>query len=324
MRSLALIALMCMLVGTVNAQELGGAEPLTILITPEHPRPYDTVIVSPRSTQFNLTGSSVTISANGTVVEEGSGGKSVAVRLGGPGSRTTIRVVAVNGAASYTKEQVIVPADVALVLEPITSTHPFYDGGSLVAPEGRVRIVAVPDLRTSAGARIAPQNLTYTWRLANRILTEESGIGRSVLVATAPIRYRDADVSVTVTNSDESVVGYARVTVAPASPVVYAYRSDPLLGVDFSTAITDAFTMMGEEESFRAIGYHFARTPAFSWTLNGDEAGTSQDLTVRTTSTTSGNARVELNAEDVAAGQGARASFTVNFGARRSGNIFGF
>lgn len=313
----------CMPVMQAHAQLLGSTDALTISVSPQYPRPHDTVTVTPRSTSLNLAAGTVTISANGSIIEQGSGGRSASVTLGGPGSSTTIKVTAVVGGITYTSEVTLRPTDVALVLEPQTTTHPLYAGAALVAPEGNVRIVAIPDFHSSNGTRLAPSSLVYTWKLSNRILTEDSGIGRSVLTARAPARYRNADVSVTVTTKDETVVGSASISVAPASPAVYAYRSDPLLGLDFSHAISGAFALTNEEETFRAIPLNFSTAPEISWMLDGKAAGSNERLTVRTTSDNAGSASVGITALEPA-GESAKTAFTVNFKARRSGTLFGF
>jgi hypothetical protein len=305
------------------AQAQFNTEPLSLVISPQYPRPHETVLVTPRSTQFGLSSAEVVITANGTVVERGSGERTAAIKLGGPGTAATVVVTATLNGTVYTKETTIRPADVALVLEPLTTSHPLYEGGSLVAAQGPVRLVAVADLRNTNGARISSGSLTYTWRLGNKILTEESGIGRSALVATAPARFRDAEVSVTVATTDERVVGYAETTVSSASPSVRAYRTDPLLGIDLAHALSGTFAVRGEEESFAAVPFSFATIPQVRWTLNGASAGTDSLLTVRTDDGASGRAAVQYSASlDTVSGSSATGAFTLTFGGVRN-SLFG-
>lgn len=305
-----------------DAQIVGSvSEAISVQITPEFPRPYDTITITPRSSLINLAASTVTISANGAVIEEGSGGLSATYVLGGPGSTATIRVTAATLGKTYSKEVVLRPSDVALVVEPLTTTYPFYDGGSTVAPEGRLRIVAVPDFRTSAGAKIAPSALSYTWKVGSRVLSAESGIGRSVLSATGPLRYRTTDVEVTVSTVDGTRTGLARVSVAPANPQLYVYRDDPLLGVDLANAISGSFAMNAQEETLRAIPFFFGSAPTVSWTLNGQAASAESSLTLRTESSNPGTAAAQVEASDPSGS--ASASLTVNFNPRKAGGLFG-
>lgn len=307
---------------TLDDIHAGGADPLTISVNPQYPRPYETITITPGSTLLTLAEDSVVVSVNGTVISNGSGGRSVTYRVGGPGSAAVIKVTAIESGTTYTDSLTVTPADVALITEALSSSHPLYAGASLPAPEGKIRIVALPDLRTSKGARIPASSLSYTWKVGDRLLTEQSGIGRSVLIANAPVRYRDASVSVVVSTSDESVVANAVTTVTPTGPLAYAYRDDPLLGPDFANAILAPFTMSDEEETFRAVAYHFAGAPTYTWTLNGASASSERDITVRTSKGSSGNAALAVEA----VGQGtevANTSFTVNFSAAKSIGIFG-
>jgi hypothetical protein len=183
-----------------------------------------------------------------------------------------------------------------------------------------VRIIALPDLRTASGARIPASSLSYTWKVGDRLLTEESGLGRSVLTATAPPRYRDAQVMVTVSTPDESIMARAVTTITPSTPSMFVYRDDPLLGPDFAHAIISAFTMKDTEETFRAVPYFFSVSPSLAWTLNGTAAGADPDVTVRTTGKESGTAALTImatgNTDTV------DSSFSVNFGAKTTG-VFG-
>lgn len=319
---LPLLALALFAASPVMAQIPTQVEPLAVSVSPQHPRPYDTVTVTPTSYLLDLASSVITVTANGTVVLPGSG-RSVAVKMGGPGSRTTIRVTAVKDGASYEKVVVLTPAEVALIIEASSTVPPFYDGAALVAPQGQVRLVALPDFRTSAGTRVAASNLSYTWMLGEQLLNEQSGIGRSTLTATAPVRYRDAEVSVTVATTDGSMRARAVAYVAPSSPLVRVYETDPLLGTDFARAISEAFPLQNDEATFEAVPFFFARNPEIAWTLDGKAAGAESKLIVRTTGTSQGQAAARVTAT-AGGGEAAQGSFTIGFGASRAGTIFGF
>lgn len=306
------------------AQSLPGAEPLTLVVSPEYPRPYQTVTVAPRSTLVDLSASTVKVSVNGTNVYTGSGTQPTSVRTGGLGERTTIVVSVTDPSGrTYSKTQVLRPAEVSLVLESASTAHPFYQGGGLVASEGRVRLVALPDLRTAPGARIPASSLVYTWRLGDRVLTDSSGIGRSTLVATAPVRYRNANVTVTVTSQDSALVGEASTVISAVDPVARIYRNDPLLGPNFDTALSGTFSMQDTESTFRAIGYFFATPPAFAWTVNNATNGTDKDLTVRASGNGQGTARLGVTLTEPESRRSAESRVTVDFGASTGFGFFG-
>lgn len=316
--------LLGMLMPAAAFAQFTHVDPLTITLSPQNPRPYETVTVTVNSTTVDLLSSSVRVSVNGNVAADGTGVVSVPVTVGGPGQTTTISVRVVSGGQTFTKDLTFQPADVSLIVDPVSTTHPFYEGASLPAASGRVRVIALPDLRTSAGTRMAPQNLSYTWKLGDQILTAESGIGRSVLVATAPVRYRDAQISVTVTSPDNpNMVAQAATVVSPVDPVVRVYRTDPLLGPLFNIALSGTYTLSASEESFRGVPYFFASAPSLSWSVNGQVSSSARDITLRPTGSGAGNASLSLSAQGTGAGQTASQQFSIRFG-QKSTNLFGF
>ncbi len=302
-----------------------GVDPLTVTLSPQDPGPYQTVTVTPQSTTIDLVSGTVRVSVNGTVVSDGAGASSVPVTVGGPGESTTISVRATVDGQTYDKSITIRPASVALIVDPISTTHPFYEGASLPAPSGRVRVVALADLRSNASTRLAPQNLVYTWKVGDQTLTDQSGMGRSVLSATAPIQYRDAEITVTVTSpSNPNLVAQASTLITPVAPIARMYLDDALMGPLFDHALGSTFAMAGEEESIRGVGYFFGATPSLAWAVNGQAASSEQDVTVRTTGAGAGTAGLSLVASSQNPSQSASAQTSVQFGAKSASNIFGF
>jgi len=301
--------------------QLGNVDPLTITISPQYPKPYQIVTVTPDSSYIDLSSSQVTISVNGAVVERGSGTQGASVAVGGPGKATTITVTASANGQTYTKSLTIHPADVALLVEPQSTTHPFYEGAPLIASEGRVRVVALPDLRTSSGDPIPPSSLVYTWKNGDQILQDQSGIGKSVLTAVAPVRYRDTTLSLTVATQNSSVVAYAQTAIAPTDPFVRMYENDPLLGPRFENALSNSVALTDSEKTYRAVPYFFASIPSISWQVNGAPSQSGQDITVRPTGSGKGTALLGVSAS--ASGQLANTSLSVQFGVSQSTGIFG-
>ncbi len=318
---LALIAV-SLGVPQTSAQSL-GATPLSVLISPQYPSPYDTITITPQSSLFDLAASTVTISVNGKVIQKGSGAQSASYTLGGVGELATITVSA--GTPSGVRQKVVTvrPESVALITEPIATTHPFYEGGNLVASEGRVRLIALADLRTGAAA-ISPTQLVYIWKAGNQVLDAQSGIGRSTLTVLAPIRYRDVAITVTVSTPDGAVSAQSIITLSPTGPMMLIYRNDVLAGPNFDTALSNTFSMNGSEESFRVVPYYFPTAPTLAWSVNNAPSGSDPLITVRTTGDQSGTAVLSVTAKQEGSYQSASAMLNVMFGQNQeSTNIFG-
>lgn len=320
---LLLVLLLLLPTGFAHAQ-FSASDPLSISLSPEYPRPYETVVVTPSSTLIDLASAVVTVSVNGRLLSSDSGVQNIPVNVGGPGEKTTIGVTAKFGGKTYTKTLVLRPADVSLVVEPVSTSHPFYRGALYLAPQGRVRVIALADLRSSVGSRISPNSLVYTWRFGNQILQSESGIGKNILTATGPMRYRDAQISVTVTNADSSVVAGSTTLLKPVDPFIYIYRSAPLFGVDFDNALVGSYTLQGTEESFRGVPYFFGDVPDLAWSVGGQGSGSDKDVTVRTTGSAAGTASLSLTARLAQTHQSVTKSLGIVFGSRKNSNVFGF
>jgi|CXWL01.1.fsa_nt_gi hypothetical protein len=302
--------------------QFDGTEPLTISISPEYPKPHQTVTVSPDSNLIDLSSSEVTVFVNGVLVNKTTGMEDTFVRVGGAGETTTITVSALNNGATYTTKIVVRPADVALVIEPLSTVHPFYRGGSLIASGGRVRLIALPEFRTGSGALIPAKDLVYTWKNGDQILQEYSGIGKSVLNAVSPPRYRDARITLTVTTIDSSVVAQSVTTVGPSDPIVHIYRNDPLLGPLFGNALLKTFAMSADEETFRAVPYFFSDRPNLSWLMNGTPSESAEDITVRASGGV-GTALLGIQARTTDGAQNGNTSVSIQFGKSVSRGIFG-
>jgi hypothetical protein len=296
-----------------------GAEPLTLSVSPLYPAPYETVSVRPQSTLIDLAGSVVVITVNGKEIYRGTGGEGTSFVAGGAGEASTIVVSATVGGQTYKKTVVVKPASVALIMEPVSTTHPFYEGAALVAPEGRVRIIAIADLGPGSGS---PDSFVYNWKVGDQVLQSQSGIGRSTLAVSAPLKYRDATVTVTVSSPANGAAGDASASVEPVDPFLLLYRNGPLLGPDFDTALNDSFSMSTDEETFRAVPYFFAKAPSLAWSVNGSLSGSDRIVTVRTTGQGEGTAVLSAQATEVGTYESAADSLSIHFGANSASSGF--
>jgi hypothetical protein len=323
-RVLALVVLLFSVTFGLAHAQFTSSDPLTVSISPEYPKPYDTVTVTPSSTLIDLSSATIKVSVNGKLVSSFSGAEGTTVTVGAPGVKTTVTVTATTGGKTYRKTLVIATGDVALVVEPLSTAHPLYKGALLLAPQGRVRVIAIADLRNSSGVRLNPAGLVYTWRLGSQILEADSGIEKSVLTAVAPQRYRDAQISVTVTTSDGAVVAKETTLLQPTDPIVRIYRTDPLLGTDFTHALMGTYSLTQNEESFRGVPYFFGAVPTFSWIVGGQGSGTSDEVTVRTSGGGAGKSSLSLSARLNETHQSVTNTLSLSFGNLKSTNIFGF
>jgi hypothetical protein len=303
-----------------SAQDFTGVTPLTLSASPSYPRPYQTVVITPQSTVANLSSETFAWKVNGKAAGTTTGGASFGATLGAAGAPVTVSVSGTGGAGSLSASIALNPTDVSLVPEPSTTVHPLYPGSPLVASQSAVRLVALADLRTSAG-RIDPAKLVYDWRLDDQELQPQSGIGQSVLAVQAPMMYRSATITVTVSDQAGSVIGQDSYVLNPVTPIVRLYENDPLEGPLYDAALGGSYQMADAEASFIAVPYFFSAAPAISWTIGGQPSSQGPLVTVRSNGNGSGSAVLAASASGSLLEQGG-AQCTVSFSSSQSSGGF--
>lgn len=292
-------------------------ENISIVLSPEYPRPESPLTITPRSYLIDLATARVSMFINDVLVSESTGETPVTVQVGAPGTRLSIRIVAIADGVSYETSMTIYPQGVALVLEPQVTIPTLYRGAAQLPALAPARIVAIPDFRSPSGTLINPSTLSYSWYAGDRLLKEESGLGRSTLLIEGPQRYRPTDVSVIVTSREQPYVTSAQVRLDPVDPFVRVYPNDPLIGPWFSRALPESYDMQKEEETFLAAPYFFTATPQFTWRVGGTEQGSLDTITVRTEGSGKGTSELSLRAVGSNVFSLATFSSMISFGAER-------
>lgn len=303
-----------------------GVPAFTLSINPRYPAPYSTAVVTPLSTVLDLSISTMSVTVNGVATYQGNV-QPFPAKISAPGTKTSIVVTLTSGGQKYTEGLTLTVGDVALVKEPRSTSHPLYPGKSLVPLSGSVRVVAVPDFRTSTGVRLNPATLAYTWTVDNAILQNSSGIGKDSIIVAVPLQYRERIVSVVVKTQDGTQVSGGSVPIAGTEPTVRVYENDPLLGIRFDRALMGTFSIGGGEVSLFGVPYSFSTdggAPAMSWLLNGSGAQQGRVLTLRPQGSGQGSASLSFSANKQSTFESASTNLSVSFGnTEGGGGIFG-
>ncbi|MBI4093758.1 hypothetical protein HY417_02240 [Candidatus Kaiserbacteria bacterium] len=278
---------------------LGGAGPsFTLSVDPQYPAPFSTASVLAQSDTLDLTNAFMSVSVGGSKVYQGNA-QPAAITLGKAGSVMRVDVVITTGGVDYTKTLSIRPQDVSLVIEPVSSVPPLYPGKPLAPIEGSVRVVAVANLRNASGGAIDPTKLSYAWTVDDAKIATASGIGKSAVIVASPLQYRARSVSVAVTSQDGSLVGGDSLSLSPQEPSLRIYENDPLLGIRFERALSDAYAITSAESSLYGAAFSVPTTsgvPLLEWFLNGSLVQTGSAITLRPTGSGRGNASLSLTA----------------------------
>lgn len=323
--TLSLALLLPLSGGAQSLGDLSGeASSFSVSTNPQYPLPNGQVTLSFISPTIDLASASLKVSVAGKNIYQGAV-RPVAVTLGRAGSVTNVVATISSGGTNYSQSLSIQPQDVALVVEPVSSSPPLYLGKSAVPLEGDARIVAVANLRSATGRAINPTTLSYSWTVDGTQIANSSGIGKASIMVASPLQYRARDVSVVVISPDGSLVGGASLSLSAEEPLVRIYENDPLLGIRFENALSNSFSISGSESALYAAPFSLPTTsgaPFIQWFLNGGSAQTGNSITLRPTGNGRGGASLSLSAS---AGNytTATANISLVFGASSNTNFFG-
>lgn len=300
----------------------------SIVANPTYPTPYSSFKLSIKSYSFDISNAVFTVTVNGIRTAQGTGAIPVPIKTAGSGAIMNIKVSVIANGKLYKKTLTIRPAGVAVVVEPLTTTPPLYPGMPITPSSGKIRVVAIPNFRSSNGKPISPQKLSYTWRIGNQTLSTSSGIGRSVVIVSAPPPFRNTNLSVTVQAQDYPEAAAGNITLIPSIPTVRIYKDDPLMGVLYDHALFGKQTLVGAEASFVAEPFGFSTSnglPDLVWYLNDTKAQTGNLVTLRPKGVGKGVATLSVSATKESAYESASDAITLKFGkaARVGLGIFG-
>lgn len=271
MRQVALAAVFLLAPIAVSADLLPTFSTIELGMTPQYPRPGETVTLTAVDYSGNANSTVYIWSVDDTVVLSGIGAKTLSIPAGAAGSAQTVSVIAEeNGSAEGAATAIVRPADVDLVWEAETLVPPFYIGRPLPNGGSTVRVLAVPHIILN-GIEASPNTLIYTWKENSASLGNQSGYGKSSIVLTPPAFSQSFTVSVHVQTTDGTGAADGGVTIQPQNPTAIVYENAPLLGIKFNSAIANSFPFPGDELSFTAFPLFVSAADAlaYHWTLDG-------------------------------------------------------
>jgi len=276
--SLILVSFFVVAVPVVQGQlTIGGTQSkIALKIEPAQPRPFDELTIIVESFSTDLNRASIEWFIDGKSVQSGKGDKELKTIAPALGAKKEIRVVAGTADIGTLRVTAIIrPAEVNLLFQANTYTPPFYKGKALPTHKSGVRVVAIPNLVTSAGAKISAKDAIYTWKENGTVQGDKSGRGKdSYAVKEISIMRGHALVSVEVSSPDRTVQAAETIVIRPQTPKIVLYENNPLEGIKYNKAITGTYSLVNEEVTLQAIPYFFgvldkeASELQYKWSLN--------------------------------------------------------
>ena len=257
-----------MLALETHAQAATGS--ISITLSPKTPGLYEMVVVTLESETIDLGLSNITWTLNGTVRLVGVGESRARFTTRGLGSSSRVSVVIETDKGElFVREVEVIPSEINLVWEAFSYTPPFYRGKALAPSAGLITFVAMPEIADSAGKKIDPKKLVYTWSQSGVVLGKASGVGRqSIVLQNEILREVPLIVSVSVSSPNGSVRAQSTAVVPVYAQEILIYEKRPLEGVVYGSVIKGLYNFTEDEVVFRAEPYFFSLEDVFGRLLN--------------------------------------------------------
>lgn len=244
----------------------GAETALTIVLSPEHPAPGDTVTLVLTSTLHDLSKSTITWRANGALIAQGEGVTNATVTAGDIGTETDISVEATSEAGDASAAASIIPTRIDVLWEADSFVPPFYRGRALPSAGSRVKLMAVAFIPNGSGGYLPEDKIVYTWRKNGDIVL--SGRGKSSVTIPGPVLFGTDTVTVQTVSLSKNVSGEGRVRIPSIEPVLSLYTNHPLFGVTYHRALGPTTFVAESEMSFAAMPYFAPSSAANDPSLN--------------------------------------------------------
>lgn len=281
---------------------------IAISVAPENPVPGEDVTVTLDSYAVNLDTLSISWFVGGEKLSSGTGVRSATVTVGASGTETVVRAVIATSEGDIEKVVYVRPASTILLWQATDSyTPPFYRGKALPTTESTIKIIAMPEIRTTSGL-INAKNLVYNWKINYSADPSQSGFGKNVYTYTHDYLENNENVSVTASTADGRYSSGGNITVTPVEPNISFYQKDELQGIVWERALQDGYKVNGEgiihaEPYFLSSKNILGALFQWSWAINGETAFNSienkkNELPVKVEGGATGNASVNVNIEN--------------------------
>lgn len=246
---------------------------VVIDFTPENPGAFQDVTLRTDSDYIDLNRYNASWYVNGQKIEGGIGKRSITIKTKGYGQKTTVIILIQLPDTLIKKTLIFIPQEMTLAWEATDSyVPPFYQGKKLLAREGIVKIVAIPNFNLAGSKPFDPTTAVYRWSRNDNVVSTATGYGKSSF-SFKNNKIRSTE-SVSVTASD--VLGENQavqsINISTYNPKILFYEKNTKTGIQspFSkktVVMFDNATIVGEPFFFSTQNNN-PNNLSFSWTMN--------------------------------------------------------
>lgn len=251
---------------------------ILVSVAPENPAPEEEVTITLNSYAADLNSVSISWLVGGKNVSSGIGLKTFKVKA--PAAGAELRVTAMLDLPDGKLEKMILlrPTVMALLWQANDAyVPPFYRGKALPTLGSEIKIVAIPEIKTSAGG-VNPKNMVYSWKKDYSNDAGASGYGKNYYIFTQDYLEDANNIGVVAATTDGRYSSAGEMTVRVFDPKILFYKVDSALGTIWEYALGNGYRIAGEE-ILEAAPYFVSpsdvRLPSliWEWSINGTYVG---------------------------------------------------
>ncbi|MBI3305900.1 hypothetical protein HYZ82_02050 [Candidatus Nomurabacteria bacterium] len=220
-----------------------AASPSSILvdISPSNPEPYEETTIVLNSYTYNLDSVMISWSVGGKSSSSGIGKKSFSTAAPAAGGETdVVATIALPDGVVETRITLRPSATVLLWQANDSYVPPFYRGKALPSADSEIKVVAMPEIRTSrSGGLVDPKNMTYLWKKDYTNDTGSSGYGKNFFTFVSDYLENSNTVSVIASTLDQRSKGEASINIRASQPKILFYKNDADLGTLWDRSLAD-------------------------------------------------------------------------------------
>ena len=278
---ISLILLLSLFIVTIPLTDIDAqinSIDISVQISPEIPGPYENVNLTLISYVVDVNKLQISWYLNDQKKSSGIGKKDFSFTAGGVGSTSTVRIEMFVAEGGLIKKTITIqPASVDLLWETVNSyVPPFYKGKALPSSESKIKVVAVPNLKTSAGAKLKENDFTYNWERNLKFSQNLSGYGKSTYTFQNNYLDQSEKIELIISSIKDNYTAKKIINIPMVSPEIVFYEKNPLRGINYEKALTSDFSMQGKESTIVAEPYFFSPANPISeelryeWSLNNE------------------------------------------------------
>lgn len=237
-------------------------------ITPENPDPGENVNITLKSYVNNLDIVLISWSVNGKKVSSGIGQKSFSITAPRAGEETNVIATTSLPDGAVDTKIIIKPLVMVLLYQAMDSyIPPFYKGKALPSPDSKVKIVALPEIKSGSNL-VDPKNMTYFWKKDYNNNQDDSGYGKNSFTYINDYLENSNNIEVTAGTTDQKYSSTGSINVGMTEPKIIFYKNDAKLGTIWEQALSDGYKIIGDE-IIEAAPYFISpndiRIPTLTW-----------------------------------------------------------